>query len=252
MSVADPTVAALAGRAQTGRRFRRSARPWAAVASRAISGRSLFLLPGSDLAADHRRVPVHRDDLAQPLRRARGPTSSALGNYKAIFSTTDIIVSLKNNVVWVVVFPFLVTFFGSGVRSADRAHPLVDGVQDDRVHAARVQRDGRRSDLGVDLLQRSAHRHGQRRDSGGQQRDQPARAVPGRHNGGGERWRTRRHRRRSPVPAASLQSKTTVTAGGTIELGLTGISPSTLQANDATPAQEPTVLERSDHGPRVA
>ena len=43
---------------------------------------------------------------------ASGSNFIGLGNYKAIFSTTDIIVSLKNNVVWVVLFPFLVTFFG--------------------------------------------------------------------------------------------------------------------------------------------
>jgi len=43
---------------------------------------------------------------------ASGQNFIALGNYKAIFSTTDIIVALKNNVVWVVLFPFLVTFFG--------------------------------------------------------------------------------------------------------------------------------------------
>ncbi len=43
---------------------------------------------------------------------ASGSNFIGLGNYQAIFSTTDIIVSLKNNVVWVVLFPFLVTFFG--------------------------------------------------------------------------------------------------------------------------------------------
>ncbi|HYA00256.1 MAG TPA: ABC transporter permease subunit [Candidatus Binatia bacterium] len=35
-----------------------------------------------------------------------------LGNYKTIFSTADILVSFRNNVIWVVVFPFLVTFLG--------------------------------------------------------------------------------------------------------------------------------------------
>lgn len=39
-------------------------------------------------------------------------TFVGLGNYKTIFSTADILVSFRNNVIWVVVFPFLVTFLG--------------------------------------------------------------------------------------------------------------------------------------------
>lgn len=35
-----------------------------------------------------------------------------LHNYQAIFSTASILVSFRNNVIWVVVFPFLVTFIG--------------------------------------------------------------------------------------------------------------------------------------------
>lgn len=35
-----------------------------------------------------------------------------LQNYKTIFVTADILTSLKNNLVWVIVFPFMVTFLG--------------------------------------------------------------------------------------------------------------------------------------------
>jgi alpha-glucoside transport system permease protein len=35
-----------------------------------------------------------------------------LANYKTIFSTADILVTFRNNVIWVVVFPFMVTFLG--------------------------------------------------------------------------------------------------------------------------------------------
>src|ERR1039458_2277691 len=35
-----------------------------------------------------------------------------LGNYKTLFSTADILVTFRNNVIWVIVFPFLVTFVG--------------------------------------------------------------------------------------------------------------------------------------------
>ncbi len=35
-----------------------------------------------------------------------------LNNYKAIFSTASILVNFRNNVIWVVLFPFVVTFLG--------------------------------------------------------------------------------------------------------------------------------------------
>ena len=35
-----------------------------------------------------------------------------LANYKTVFSTTDILVTFRNNVIWVVVAPFLLTFLG--------------------------------------------------------------------------------------------------------------------------------------------
>ena len=33
-------------------------------------------------------------------------------NYKTLFGTADILVALRNNAIWVIVFPFMVTFFG--------------------------------------------------------------------------------------------------------------------------------------------
>ena len=35
-----------------------------------------------------------------------------LANYKTVFSTADILVTFRNNVIWVVVAPFLLTFLG--------------------------------------------------------------------------------------------------------------------------------------------
>ena len=35
-----------------------------------------------------------------------------LSNYKTVFSTADILVAFRNNVIWVVVAPFLLTFLG--------------------------------------------------------------------------------------------------------------------------------------------
>lgn len=39
-------------------------------------------------------------------------TFVGVGNYRTIFSTADILVTFRNQIIWVVVFPFLVTFLG--------------------------------------------------------------------------------------------------------------------------------------------
>src|SRR6202165_1511381 len=39
-------------------------------------------------------------------------TYIGLSNYKSVFSTASILVNFRNNVIWVVVFPFVVTFLG--------------------------------------------------------------------------------------------------------------------------------------------
>jgi len=74
-------------------------------------GSLLFLLPGALWLL----LIVVYPFIATVIRSffdGSGNNFIGINNYKAIFSTTDIIVSLKNNVVWVVLFPFLVTFFG--------------------------------------------------------------------------------------------------------------------------------------------
>ena len=74
-------------------------------------GSLLFLLPGALWLLLIVVYPLIAT-VIRSLFDGSGQNFVGLGNYKAIFSTTDIIVSLKNNVVWVVLFPFLVTFFG--------------------------------------------------------------------------------------------------------------------------------------------
>jgi alpha-glucoside transport system permease protein len=74
-------------------------------------GSLLFLLPGAVWLLIIVVYPFIAT-VVRSLFDASGQNFIGLGNYKAVFSTTDIIVSLKNNVVWVVLFPFLVTFFG--------------------------------------------------------------------------------------------------------------------------------------------
>ena len=49
-----------------------------------------------------------------PGRLLNETATKAVGfaNYKALFSTADILISLRNNVIWVLVFPFVVTVIG--------------------------------------------------------------------------------------------------------------------------------------------
>src|SRR6202163_1705483 len=74
-------------------------------------GSLLFLLPGALWLLLIVVYPLIAT-VVRSLFDGSGQNFVGLGNYKSVFSTTDIIVSLKNNVVWVVLFPFLVTFFG--------------------------------------------------------------------------------------------------------------------------------------------
>ena len=41
-----------------------------------------------------------------------GGTFVGPGNYRALFGTTEILIAIRNNAIWVIVFPFLVTFLG--------------------------------------------------------------------------------------------------------------------------------------------
>ena len=81
------------------------------MAFRSHLGSLLFLLPGALWLLLIVVYPLIAT-VIRSLFDGSGQNFIGLGNYKSIFSTTDIIVSLKNNVVWVVLFPFLVTFFG--------------------------------------------------------------------------------------------------------------------------------------------
>ena len=74
-------------------------------------GSLLFLLPGAIWLLLIVVYPLIAT-IVRSLFDGSGQNFIGLGNYKSVFSTTDIIVSLKNNVVWVILFPFLVTFFG--------------------------------------------------------------------------------------------------------------------------------------------
>lgn len=162
-----------------------------------------------------------------------------LHNYKSIFSTASILTTFRNNVIWVVVFPFFVTFIGLvlGVLSeriswatafktviimpivfSTTASALVWRTIFDVdphigvVNALEMTVDDWFNTPGAYPVDTSA----------GQ--SVAALASTGLAAGAGD----------------SLQGTSTVAPGGTVMLGFTGISPSTLTVLRAQPATPPT------------
>jgi alpha-glucoside transport system permease protein len=74
-------------------------------------GSLLFLAPGGVWLAIIAGYPVVAT-VIRSLFDQSGGSFIALGNYQRIFSSSDILIAFRNNVIWVIVFPFIVTFLG--------------------------------------------------------------------------------------------------------------------------------------------
>jgi alpha-glucoside transport system permease protein len=201
-------------------------------------GSLLFLLPGAIWLLLIVVYPL----IATVIRsffNGSGTTFIGVDNYKAIFSTTDIIVSLKNNVVWVVLFPFLVTFFG-----------LVFAVLTERIRWSTAFKT-----IVFMPLVFSATAAGLTWASIffiDPHTGMVNAAVQGVSNTvnppglypidptTGQTVASLAASGVQPGPGGSLESKTTITAGGTVELGLIGINSTTLQQSGAAGALVPT------------
>jgi len=162
-----------------------------------------------------------------------------LHNYQAIFSTASILVSFRNNVIWVIVFPFLVTFLGLVfavlserirwstafktivfipiVFSATASALIWRSIFDldphiGMVNAAVQTASGWVNPPGLYPVNRGA-----------------GQTVAALASSGLERG-----------PSNSLESTSTATAGDTLELGMIGINATTLQLVGAQSAVEPS------------
>ena len=162
-----------------------------------------------------------------------------LTNYSDIFSTASILVTFRNNVIWVLIFPFLVTFVG-----------LVYGVLSERIRwstafktiifmpivfsataSALVWRTIFDLDPHIGIVNAAV------------QTASDWVSPPGLYpvdTSAGQTVAALASTGVSPGPAGSLQSSSTVTTGNPIELGLIGISPATLQLAGAQSAVVPT------------
>ena len=81
-----------------------------------------------------------------------------LANYKSLFTTADTLIAFRNNVIWVLVFPFVVTVTRPRICSAVRAHSLVHRLQDCHLPADRLQCHGLVTGLYANLRVRSPRR----------------------------------------------------------------------------------------------
>jgi alpha-glucoside transport system permease protein len=201
-------------------------------------GSLLFLAPGAIWLALIVLYPL----IATVVRSffdGSGQNFVGLGNYKDIFSTTDIIVSLKNNVVWVVLFPFFVTFFGlvfavltERIRWGTAFKtivfmPLVFSATAAGLTWASIFFNDPHTGMVNAAIQTTAN----------------AINPPGLYPVDTSAGLTVSGLAATGVqsgPGGTLESTTTVSAGNTIELGLIGISPLTLQANGAVTAVAPS------------
>ncbi len=201
-------------------------------------GSLLFLLPGAIWLLLIVVYPL----IATVIRsffNGSGNTFIGVDNYKAIFSTTDIIVSLKNNVVWVVLFPFLVTFFGlvfavlterirwSTAFKTIVFMPLVFSATAAGLTWASIFFIDPHTGMVNAAIQGAANAI----NPPGLYPIDPStgQTVSGLAATGVQ-----------PGPAGSLESKATVSPGNTIQLGMIAIPTTTLQANGAVPAVAPT------------
>jgi alpha-glucoside transport system permease protein len=168
-----------------------------------------------------------------------GQNFIALGNYKSIFSTTDIIISLKNNVVWVILFPFLVTFFGlvfavlterirwSTAFKTIVFMPLVFSATAAGLTWASIFYIDPHTGMVNAAIQTASN----------------AVSPPGLYpvdTSAGESVSTLAATGVESGPGGTLQSKTTYSAGSTAQLGLIAITPATIQAAGSVTAQAPS------------
>jgi alpha-glucoside transport system permease protein len=185
--------------------------------------------------------------IVRSLFDSSGTSFIGLGNYKTIFSTTDIIVALKNNVVWVVVFPFLVTFFGlvfavlterirwSTAFKTIVFMPLVFSATAAGLTWASIFFIDPHTGMVNATIQAVSNKVN----------------PPGLYpvdTSAGQSVSSLAATGVQPGPAGTLQSTSTVSPGGTIEMGLIGIPPPTLQQNGAAPAAAPTAASGSIQG----
>jgi alpha-glucoside transport system permease protein len=162
-----------------------------------------------------------------------------LGNYKAIFSTASILVNFRNNVIWVVVFPFVVTFLGlmfavltERIRWSTAFKTVIFmPIVFSATASALIWRTIFDLDPHVGMVNAAV------------QTASDWVNPPGLYPvsvSAGQTAASLASTGLSPGPTGSLQSSSTAAAGDTVELGLIGVNAATLQVVGAQTAVPPS------------
>jgi alpha-glucoside transport system permease protein len=162
-----------------------------------------------------------------------------LNNYKAIFSTASILVNFRNNVIWVVIFPFVVTFLGlvfavltERIRWSTAFKTIIFmPIVFSAVASALIWRTIFDLDPHVGMVNAAV------------QTVSDWVNPPGLYPvnvSAGQTAAALASTGLSPGPSGSLQSSSTAAAGDAVQLGLIGVSASTLQVVGAQSAVVPS------------
>ncbi|HEX2713844.1 MAG TPA: ABC transporter permease subunit [Candidatus Acidoferrales bacterium] len=170
-----------------------------------------------------------------------------LRNYQAVFSTATILLTFRNNVIWVVVFPFIVTFIGlvfavllERIRWSTAFKTIVFmPIVFSATASALVWRTIFDLDPHVGVVNATI------------QTAADMVSPPGLYPvdaSAGQSAADLASTGVTPGPAGTLQSSSAVGSGGTVELGLVGISQSALELVQAKTAIGPTSSDGSITG----
>jgi alpha-glucoside transport system permease protein len=162
-----------------------------------------------------------------------------LANYKSVFSTASILVNFRNNVIWVVVFPFVVTFLGlmfavltERIRWSTAFKTIIFmPIVFSATASALIWRTIFDLDPHVGLVNAAAQTASDWVNPPGLY---PVNASAG------QTAAAMASTGLQPGQSGSLQSSSTAAAGDTVQLGLIGINASTLQLVGAQTAVVPS------------
>ena len=203
-----------------------------------------FLVPGAILLLAiviYPAIVTIRDSfLNETATKAVG-----FANYKALFSTADTLISLRNNVIWVLVFPFIVTVIGlvlavltEKIRWSTAFKtviflPIVFSVTASSLIYTQIFALDPHIGVVNAVIQTVSDWVN------------PPGAYP---LSSGQTAASLAASGAAAGPDGSLDSTAAVAAGGTVKMGLTGISPETLTALGALPAKVPTASPGNING----
>ena len=203
-----------------------------------------FLVPGAILLLAiviYPAIVTVRDSfLNETATKAVG-----FANYKALFSTADILISLRNNVIWVIVFPFVVTVIGlvlavlterikwSTAFKTVIFIPIVFSVTASSLIYTQIFA----LDPHIGVVNAVIQTVDDWIHPPGSYPLQSGQTASSLIASGGVAG-----------PGGSIDSSAAAAAGGTVKIGITGISPNTLSALGALPAKAPTAASGHING----